>query len=149
MRNNDQYISPRTNAPDADNRTSMQDEPMTVTYPEIYYILQPHVLMECDNMEVSGAMPTQDRLDRMCDRVYGNACRTHPELVQYDMENDRMAGASAVPNPPRRYPDGYPNNYPDGYRRHDNRPGRGFDINDVIRILLLNEIFNRRRRRYY
>jgi len=107
------------------------------TYPEIYYIVQPHVLMECDNIEMTGTMPTQDMMDAMCSRIYDNVCRLHPNLKENDMEAEPVAvAAAAMPvQPYDRY---------DDYRRR--RRDRGFDTRDLIRILLLNELFRRRRR---
>lgn len=143
MNNNDRYFHMRANDPDADiveyEEDPVEDMP---AYPDIYYILQPHILRECDNMEMDGARMTQHTMERMCDRVYQNVCRTHPELVDYDMGNQPSAAVMAAADPPRRYPD--------QYWRRDRRYNRdGFGINDLIRIMLLNEILNRRRRRYY
>ena len=108
-----------------------------MVYPEIYYKIQPYVVMMCDEMDVYGTtMPSQEMIEQMTDNIYNNICRIYPDMGECSSETVKevQLGLSVYP-----YPYGY------GYGR--NRRG-GF-LGDLINILLLSEIFGRRRRRYY
>lgn len=104
-----------------------------LVYPEIFYKLQPFVMMACDQMDSAAAMPSQDVIEGMADRIYEDVCRMYPDIEEYAREREK----SAQNNPAlsevlsvRRF------------RR------RGL-LRDIIEILLLSELFGRRRRRVF
>jgi hypothetical protein len=62
-----------------------------LVYPEIYYKLQPYIMMVCDEMDTFGdVMPTQDMIDSMTDSVYEDAMRMYPELADYAKDDARQ-----------------------------------------------------------
>lgn len=104
-----------------------------VVYPEVYYKIQPYVIMMCDQMDVYGAtMPSQQTVENISDKIYDDVCRMYPDVAEYAHEVESTVQIDRPGNP-----DGYGR----GYRR------RGF-LRDFITILLLNEFFGRRRRFY-
>ncbi len=109
-----------------------------VAYPEIYYRLQPHIMMVCDQMEPYDAMPTQDMVEQMADGIYEDVCRMYPDLA--DMELEKTGADSEATEVVSRYP-----------RGGDRRSRRRGSLRDLVGILLLSELFDRRRRRrpYY
>ena len=117
--------------------------PMMMTFPEIYYKLQPYIMMVCDHLVATNTtMPSQDMLDNICDGIYDDVCKRDPNLAAYlRAQENANADPPAVPvarfgDPPPFGPFG-PFGF--GFRR------RGLP-RDLIEILLLNELFNRRRR---
>lgn len=114
------------------------------TYPEIYYKLQPFIMMACDQMEVCGPqMPTQEMVENMCDHIHTQVCHMHPEIAEYAQKCDNDPGDD--PDPPAGFRFG-------GFERGMDRMGFGFPFRrrgpfrDLISILLLSELFRRRRR---
>lgn len=125
------------------NQNTMYNAPMMeeamvckLVYPEVYYKLQPYIMMVCDEMGTNYMMPTQEMVEQMSDNIYDEACRIYPELEEYANNNDYNSGVQSI-----QY-DRY-GHYPYGrrYRR------RGL-FRDLIDILLLTELFGRRRRYY-
>lgn len=108
-----------------------------IVYPEIYYKVQPYVIMMCDEMDVYGpVMPSQETLDQMADCIYDDCCRANPDLAEYAREMEKNDQAVPAVNSFGN-PDGF------GFRRRPRR--RGF-FRDFISVLLLSELFRRRRR---
>jgi hypothetical protein len=107
-----------------------------VVYPEIFYKLQPFVMMCCDQMDSYGNnMPNQEMLDQMTEGIYNDVCRMYPDIAEYANAYDKNASTDPeVINVINGF-------YGRGYRR------RGL-LRDVIGILLLSELFRRRRRFY-
>jgi hypothetical protein len=102
-----------------------------MVYPEIYYKIQPYVVMMCDEMDAYGTgMPSQEMLDQMTDRIYDNLCRLYPELNESVEETAKEVNVLISPY------------------RYGRRRRRGV-LGDLINILLLTELFGRRRRRFY
>ena len=99
-------------------------------YPEIFYKLQPYVMMVCDQMDYSSIMPNMEMVQNMTDNIFDDVCRMYPDLVEYvrNNENDEAAIPTFNHNPDRRR-----------FRR------RGL-FRDIIDILILSELFGRRRR---
>ena len=96
-------------------------------YPEIYYKIQPHILMACDEMDMHGCFaPTQEIIMCMCDRICSNLFRVYPEMARYDIEYE----------PDSRGDHWQASQF--GFRR------RG-PFRDFIAFLLLAELFRRRR----
>lgn len=94
-------------------------EAYQMMYPDMYYKMMPHVMMAADEMEMHGVtMPNHQMMMCMCNRVYENMTRMHPEMA----DNAAASGYYSA-----------------------QQWGRG---RDIIWILLLAELF-RRRRRYY
>jgi hypothetical protein len=118
--------------------------PNNMAYPEIFYKIQPYVLMACDQMDTYGTlMPSQKMIEQISDNIYENACKTHPDLAEYARNNE--ANPNEDPEVAevisRRGGGGRPHFPPF-------RPRRGGAVGDLIDILLISEFF-RRRRRYY
>lgn len=112
-----------------------------VVYPEIYYKLQPHVMMICDQMDAYGMLPTKDNMDHASKQLHENVLANHPEMAEFDKDNDNM-----MPEARQAIIADY------GFRGYDDygfRRGRGRGVlRDILDILLLSE-FHRRRRRFY
>jgi hypothetical protein len=101
-----------------------------VVYPEIFYRLQPYIIMVCDQMDTNGSMmPTQDMVEQMTDSIYDDVCRMYPDIAEYAREQDMKA----KDDPPER----------EIFGRRFRRRGL---LRDLIGILLVSEFFRRRRR---
>lgn len=192
-------------------------------YPEVYYILQPHIMKAADQLELYGQMPTESLLEAMTDEIEKDVTRLHPELAEHagmmeenmhtmhaDMMEDHaynmpaniaeesmpnMHGKMAENTMPNMYRDieenvslppeknkkeeAFPARFEDynmeNIKEKCDFPGSGYPgrngmqdmrpmhsmlhpmrmrrpkglLNDLIRILLLSELFRRRRRRRY
>lgn len=106
----------------------------TPAYPEIYYLVQPHVMEAMDQVDIQGCMmPESESVKGMCDGICERVLKAHPELVE--AHSGAVQAAS-----PDYYDRGF--DYEHGYGN------RGGLLNDLIYILFLNELF-RRRRRYW
>lgn len=101
-----------------------------LAYPEIYYKVQPYVMMMCDEMEAYGAMmPTHEMVEEYTDRIYDNVCKMYPDMGEWGNAMETIAP--------------FNNPLPFGRGRRQRGPFR-----DLITILLLTEMFGRRRRYY-
>lgn len=111
-----------------------------MVFPEIYYKLQPYIVMVCDQIDPFGTtMPTQDMLDRISDSIYDDMCKRYPDLAEYARSQEDKANLDPIIQTVRY---GYdPDMYGWRFRR------RGL-FRDLIDILLLSELFGRRRRNY-
>ena len=66
----------------------MQTEPEMETrmlpcmvYPEVFYRLQPYIMMVCDNAEANGiTMPTQEMIETITDNIYEDIVRSNPDI---------------------------------------------------------------------
>lgn len=132
----------------------MQYKPV---YPEIYYRLQPYIIMVCDEMDTFGPnMPSQEMIEQMTDSIYDDVCKMYPDLEKYMAEKEEASEKNAAIPTGEMY--GMNRDY-----NHDHDHGRDHDhdeffrrrfrrrgpFRDLIDILLLNEFFNRHRRRFY
>ena len=107
-----------------------------IVYPEIFYKLQPYVMLCCDQIDAYGAaMPTQEMLEQMADGIYDDVCRMYPDIAEYANTCEKKANADPA------VADVINDFYGGNYRR------RGM-LRDLIGILLLSEFFRRRRRVY-
>ncbi|MDD3692801.1 MAG: hypothetical protein PHX02_02720 [Oscillospiraceae bacterium] len=125
-------IPPNNNEPDF--RSELSDMiTYRVVYPEIFYKLQPFVLMACDEMDAHGII-NQEMIEKMADSIYNDVRRMYPDMVEYAHEQERKASSipavTEVQAPFRGR-----------FRR------RGL-LRDIIEILILSELFRRRRRNY-
>ncbi|WP_312692085.1 hypothetical protein [Caproiciproducens sp.] len=114
-----------------------------MVYPEIFYKLQPYILLACDQMDTfSPLMPTQEMVDQMTDGIYDDVCRMHPDIAEYARDYDRKA-KDDPPDPPMGFGRGFGmfgrGPFGLGFRRRGLLP-------DLITILLLSELSRRRRR---
>lgn len=106
-----------------------------VIYPEIFYRIQPFVMVCCDQIEAMGIdIPPQEVIDHMTEVIYNDVCRMHPDIAEYAREYEKT-------NKNPEIVDVINGVYGRDYRR------RGL-LRDLIGILLISELF-RRRRRYY
>lgn len=107
-----------------------------IVYPEIFYKLQPFIMISCDQIEAyRGNMLNQEMIDQMTDEIYNDVCHMYPDIAEYASYYDNKASSDpAVTDVINGF-------YGSGYRR------RGM-LRDLIGILLLSELFRRRRRVY-
>lgn len=113
-----------------------------MVYPEIYYKLHPHIMRACDEMDMYGLMPGEEMIEHTCDQIHDDVCRMHPELAEYAREYEIQAENPIDP------PEDFTSHNPDGFDwRRSRRFRRRGVFGDLIRILLLSELFRKRRRR--
>lgn len=104
-------------------------------YPDVYYKVQPFAMMACDELDACNCgMPTHDMVRQISDQIYEDVCRIHPDLAERDHYRAMPYEAAAAYN------------IADRTAEAQRWRGGGF-FRDLIDILLLNELF--RRRRYY
>jgi hypothetical protein len=116
-----------------------------MVYPEIFYKLQPYIMIVCDQMDTFGSMmPTQEMVEQMTDNIYDDVCRMYPDIAEYARDYDKKA-KDDPPDPPLGFGGGF-----EMFGREHDRPRFGFRrrgvFRDLIDILLLSELFRRRRR---
>lgn len=103
-------------------------------YPDVYYKVQPFVMMACDEMDACNCeSPTYDMVRQISDQIFEDVCRVHPDLMERDQMQGMSMEAAAAYNMP-------------GSIVNTQQWNRGRFFNDLIDIVLLNEIFRRRRR---
>lgn len=103
-----------------------------LVYPEIFYRVQPYIMMVCDQMDAyDPAMPTQEMVEQLSDMICDDLCKMYPDLAKY-AKNDETATTAVQPTIV--------------FRR---RPRRRGILGDLVDILLLSELFGRRRRRRF
>ena len=110
-------------------------------YPEIYYKLQPYIMVVCDQMDIYN-VPTQEMVESMTDAIYDDvfACSL---ILPNTSGNMRQRGTRN--NTTRRY---YCSSGSCKIQRQNKVPRfrrRGL-FKDLIDILLLTELLRRRRR---
>lgn len=108
-------------------------QPMStsVTYPEIYFKLQPYLSMVRTSLSSMGRSPTQEELDQISDSIYDDMCKRDPDLKEYLNKYDPPAD-----DPPPRGRGGMGPRFGFGIRRR----GLGRDFIDA---LLLAQLFGR------
>lgn len=111
--------------------------PMQLVYPEIFYKLQPFVILVCDEFERYSVTPTQQMIDEAANGICAEACRIYPDLMYYSFNQ------SGNDDPPfmrefdlRRRGDFDHDFFMRRFRRRGN-------FHDLVSILLLSEIFRR------
>lgn len=103
---------------------------MDCVYPEIYYKVQPFIMMACDQMDMH-QMPTQAMIDQMADNIHDDVVRMYPDMAEYAQST--MTTIADPHDPP-----------PFGRDHRDGRFRRRGLFNDLITILLLQELLGRR-----
>jgi hypothetical protein len=128
----------------AENAVNAQVMEYRSVYPEVYYKLQPYVMMVCDQMDTYGPMmPSQEMMDKMADNIYDDICAMYPDIAEYARSAENtMPDTEAVETITqfRGFDRGR-----DFRRRRFRRRGV---FRDLIASLLLSE-FSRRRRRVF
>ena len=103
-------------------------------YPDVYYKVQPFVMMACDEMDAYDyGMPSPDMIKQITDQIYQDVCQTHPDIAEQTNYHEMSYEAASAYNVPA------------GFVQAQQLGGGGF-FNDLVTIVLLNEIFRRRRR---
>jgi len=123
---------------------SMGNMAYQVVYPEIFYRLQPYIIMVCDQIDTYGSiMPTQEMVEQITDSIYDDVNRMYPDMSEY---------AGAYDKNPDNDPPAMDNSSPAAFNRGFGMFGRRFRrrgaLRDLIDILLISEFFRRRRRFY-
>lgn len=98
-----------------------------ITYPEIYYKIQPFILSACDAMlfgSGGNVAPTWNQVDAMSEEIYADISAMHPDLLEY-------AGVGMTAS------------YVETAQFGGGRFRRRGVFRDVLDILLLNELFRR------
>lgn len=104
-------------------------------YPDVYYKVQPFVMMACDEMDAYNmGVPAHDMVRQISDQIYNDVVRVHPELAEDDDYQEMSYEAAVAYN--------MEGPYAETQRFRGRRRGV---FRDLILILLLNEIFRRRR----
>lgn len=119
-----------------------------MAYPEVYYKLQPYILIACDQMDSFGPMmPSQEMIEQMGDGIYEDVCRMHPDLAEYARESEQKMKDNDPSDPPfgiglgmLGFGPGF--SHPGFFDRRFRRRGL---FRDMIDILLLSELSLRRR----
>lgn len=131
-----QNIAAQTVSPPKMGVSPMMSNQMV--YPEIYYKLQPYIMMVCDQVDTYGSMmPTQEMIENITDSIYDDVCRMYPDMAEYAHAKDSKNDPDPVVETARFGP--APGMFGWRFRR------RGM-FRDLIDILLLSELFRRRRR---
>lgn len=123
--------------------------PCKVVYPEVFYRLQPYIVMVCDEMDTFGSeMPSQVMIEQMTDSIYDDVCRMYPDLADYAKEKGETIPTVEMYGMDSDHDHDHDHDFDrdDFFRRRFRRRGI---FRDLIDILLLNEFFNRRRRRFF
>mgnify|MGYP000916869947 CR=1 FL=1 len=127
----------------------MKEEPMAeammlpcAVYPEVFYRLQPYIMMVCDQAEANGIeMPSQEMIESISDNIYEDMMKNHPDMAEY-MRSYEQQGRSGTDQRQASLAVQGPFFFRRGFRR------RGL-FRDLIDILLLSEFRRRRRRRRF
>lgn len=117
-----------------------------IVYPELFYKLQPFIIMACDQMDTYsfGTMiPTQDMVEQLSDNIHDDVCRIYPDIAEYADSIDR-ANKGEQPVIMIRDQRMFDRNF-DMLGHRFTRRGV---LRDLINILLISELFRRRRRFY-
>jgi hypothetical protein len=111
-----------------------------MVYPEVFYKLQPYIMMVCDHAEANGIeMPTQEMIESITDNIYEDIVRNNPDIAEY-VRSQEQQGRSGMEQRQTSLAVQGP-----WFRRRVRRRGL---FRDLIDILLLSEFSRRRRRRF-
>ena len=131
------YSVPEVSQPPYNPTVVSQAMKYQAVYPEIFYKLQPYIMMVCDQMDFGPTMPNMETIQHMTDNIYKDVCRMYPDLAEYARSNDKKENDDPPPFDRDRDMDR------DIFERPFRRRGM---FRDIIDILLLSELFGRRRR---
>ena len=116
--------------------TPIMEQPLMeqAVYPEIFYKIQPFIVMACDQMDAMEGMPTQSMVDQMTDCIYEDFCQMYPEMLEYAQCSDLQETNQMLSV-----------QYGRGFRRRGRgRFRRRGLLRDLIDILFLSSLFGRR-----
>jgi len=134
-------------------------------YPDIYYKLQPHVMSACDHIDSNTAMPSQDMIESLSDKIHSEVCHMYPEVAAYAaIQANKKKCVKKRPCCCGKH-DTKPSPGPEPFFRHSNqsqimtqapmqypmyndKSGNKEMLRDFINILLLNEFYRRRKGNY-
>lgn len=110
-------------------------------YPDVYYKVLPFAMMACDELDACNCgMPDHDMVRDISDHIYMDVCRIHPDLAEDHHYQEMSYEAAAAYNVP-------------GSIVEAQQWGGGGFFRDLVTIIFLNELFDRRRgrrrRRYW
>lgn len=120
-----------------------------LVYPDIYYKLQPYIMMVCDQMDAYNApIPTQEMIENMTDSIFDDVVRMFPDVAEYVREYEKqMPSNTTEENIAPVQIDLTRRGDRDRDRdRRDPRFRRRGLFRDLIDILFLTELLRRRRR---
>lgn len=104
-------------------------------YPDVYYQVLPFVMMACDEMDAGDmGIPTYDTIRQISDRIHDDVLGAHPDLAARNDSYQEMSCEAAAAY-----------DIPESLAEAQQWRGGGF-FRDLVDIILLNEIFRRRRR---
>lgn len=103
-------------------------------YPDVYYKVQPFVMMACDQMDADDyGMPSPELIRHTSDQIYMDVCGVHPDLAEREHYHEMSKEAASAYHMEER-------------AVASQQFGSGGFFEDLITIMLLNEVFRRRRR---
>jgi hypothetical protein len=118
-----------------------------VVYPEIYYKLQPHIMMVCDQMDAYGdGMPTQEMVEQTTDNIYDDVVRLYPDVAEYANANELRMNTTMPEAVQTQFVTDFGFGFGPEFGFRPGRFRRRGVLRDVIDILLLQEFLRRRRR---
>jgi len=125
-----------------------------IMYPEIYYRIHPVVCRVCEEMDdLRMPMPTQEAVEAMVDRAHDEVCRLYPDIAEYARECEKNAKESGTDIGIQQIYGGYGYPYPyvgipygyGGFGGYGFRSRRRGLLRDLISIVLISQLFRRRR----
>lgn len=126
------------NMPSNQNPSLDQMPDISNIYPEIFYRIQPYIIMMCDQLDAyyGNGMPSQEMIDQITENIYRDILEMYPDIAEYAREREmrEQSQPTAAEMITRR-----PRIYSRAFRR------RGL-LRDLIDILFLSELYRRRRR---
>jgi hypothetical protein len=109
-----------------------------IVYPELFYKLQPFIMMACDQMEsysFGTMIPTQDMIEQFSDNIHEAVCRMYPDIADYAESADRKSNGE-LPVIAGLGQGMFDRNY-DMFSRRFRRRGI---LRDLIGILLISDL---------
>jgi hypothetical protein len=104
-------------------------------------------MMICDQIDACGQlMPNQAMAEQITDSIYDDVCRMYPDVAEYARKSEESMNEAEPTVTPFDFGDRRDGRRDD--RRFDRRFRRRGLFRDIIDILLLQELFGRRRRRF-
>ena len=107
-----------------------------LVYPEIFYRVQPFIILVCDQFENYNITPTQDMIEQFSNSLCTELCQIYPDLKNYNYNRANNDDPPFMSEYGLRRPD----HNQDLFLRRFRQRG---SLNDLISILLLSEIFRR------
>jgi len=122
----------------SNNINKMEMPDFARIYPDVFYKIQPYIMMICDQMDsyYGDTPPSQEMLDQISENIANMLMEMYPDLQEYAREYEQRADADqTVSEVITRSP----------FFRGRRFRRRGL-FRDLIDILFFSEFFRRRRR---